>query len=104
VSVIPPGWINPITSPPGEFQIGVDPRGLLPSRLDLVKMRLEFQRGLLLAGVARFTPIRVTSAGVIVDGHHAVRASAEEGRVIEVLVASELVAARSDSILNLPVR
>jgi len=59
---------------------------------------------LILAGRDRFSPILATRAGVIYDGHHAVRASAEEGRLVDVLVVTELIATTSDSILSLPVR
>jgi hypothetical protein len=36
--------------------------------------------------VARFTPIRVTPEGVIIDGHHAVRAAAVAGVPVNVSV------------------
>jgi len=54
-------------------------------------------------GQARFTPIHVSREGVIIDGHHYVRA-AEERRMVEVLVTSLSVAAIADSILDLPLR
>jgi len=100
----PAGWLNPIHSPPGQKQPGVDPRTLLPARRDLVRARLEFQRALLLSGRERFTPIAVTRSGVICDGHHAVRAAAEEGRDVNVLVVLDPAVAASDSILILPLR
>jgi hypothetical protein len=46
----------------------------------------------------------VTRDGVIWDGHHAVRAAAEEGRTVEVLVIDLAAKATGSSILNLPVR
>ena len=73
----PAGWHNPITTQAGKVQQGVDARLLLPSRPDLQKTRLDFQRALLQARAKRLTPIRVTQDGVIWDGHHAVRAAAE---------------------------
>ncbi len=103
--MIPPaGWANPIRAAPGQRQRGVDPKTLLPATRDLVRARLEFQRALLLSGWERFTPISVTRSGVICDGHHAVRAAAEEGRDVEVRVILDSIAAASNSILNLPVR
>lgn len=100
----PAGWKNPITVAPGLVQTGVDPKSLRPSRRDLSTVRLEFQRRLLLSGVARFTPIQSSPEGVIIDGHHAVRAAAEEGRTIDVKVASFVAPAEGDSILDLPIR
>ena len=48
--------------------------------------------------------IRVTEEGVIVDGHHAFRAAAEEGLLIDVTVCRLPAEKKSDSILNLEVR
>lgn len=45
-----PGWQNPITVAVGQLQVGIDPNALLPSRLDLSRLRLEAQRQLLLTG------------------------------------------------------
>ncbi len=100
----PAGWTNPITASVGLWQRGIDPLRLLPSRGDLLKSRLEFQRALIIAGKDRFSPILATEGGVIYDGHHAVRASAEVGRLIDALVVRESIATTSDSILRLPVR
>jgi hypothetical protein len=100
----PAGWITPITVPPGQAQSGVDPQALLPSRHDLSRVRLEGQRALLLAGTPRLTPIQVTPDGVIWDGHHAVRAAAEEGRTVDVRVVPITVPPAAASILQLPVR
>jgi len=99
----PPGWTNPITAAAGHRQRGVDPLALLPSRPDLIKARLDFQRQLIVSGIARHSPIQVTTQGVIFDGHHAVRAAAEEGRRIDVLVIAFPQTASGDSILDLPV-
>jgi hypothetical protein len=101
---IPAGWQNPITIPPGQTQKGVDPKSLLPSRGDLVRVRLEAQRTLLLSGTPRLTPIQVTSAGVIFDGHHMVRAAAEEGKLIDVRAVAIPQPPVGDMILDLPVR
>lgn len=65
---------------------------------------LDFQRALLRAGTKRWTPIQVTRDGVIWDGHHAARAAAEEGRLVDVLVVDLAVNAVGDLILDLPVR
>ncbi len=98
------GWLNPITEPSGQVQIAVDPDRLRPSRGDLIKSRLEFQRSLIRAGRPRLTPIQVSREGVIVDGHHAVRAAAEEGRAVDVLVERLSAPAKAGSIMDLTVR
>jgi hypothetical protein len=98
-----PGWTNPITVPAGHTQSGVDPRRLLPSRPDLIRSRLDVQARLLWAGTPRFTPVQVTTDGVIFDGHHAVRAAAEAGGLMDVKVVAFPVPAAADSILDLPV-
>ena len=77
---------------------------LLPGRRDLVRFRLEYQRRLLLSGTTRLAPIQVTLEGVIFDGHHWVRAAAEEGKTVDVLVVDQSVQAMANSILVLPVR
>jgi hypothetical protein len=51
----------------------------------------------------RHTPIRVTTQGVIFDGHHATRVAAEDGRLIDVRVVAFPQPAVADSILDLPV-
>jgi hypothetical protein len=98
-----PGWTNPITVPAGQTQAGVDPGELLPSRSDLIRTRLDLQRQLLVSRTPRQTPIQVTTDGVIFDGHHAVRAAAEMGRLIDVKVIAFPQAPTADSILDLPV-
>lgn len=97
------GWQNPITASPGQTQTGVDARLLLPGRPDLIRVRLEFQRTLQQSGQKRHTPIQVTRGGVIWDGHHAVRAAAEAGATVDVLVVAVDVPATASSILDLPV-
>lgn len=99
----PPGWRNPIQAAVGQIQRGIDPLLLLPSCPDLVRTRLDFQRRLILAGIPRLTPVRVTTAGVIYDGHHAIRAAAEEQRTVDVVVVDQPVQASATSILHLPV-
>jgi len=44
----------------------------------------------------------VNSDGVIFDGHHAVRAAAEEGRKIDVKVIDFPLPPTTDSIMDLP--
>jgi hypothetical protein len=99
----PPGWTNPITVPAGQTQAQVDPLALLPSRSDLIQARLNLQRQLIISATRRHTPIQVTTDGVIFDGHHAVRAAAEQGLLIDVLVIQFPQPASADSILDLPV-
>jgi hypothetical protein len=100
----PANWQNPITAPTGQVQRGVDPNHLRPSRGDLVASRLRLQQQLRKSGQNRWTPIIVSQDGIIIDGHHAVRAAAEEGSTIDVLVSSLPVPAQGDSILDLPIR
>lgn len=100
----PAGWQNPIRAPAGQIQRAVDARLLLPSRGDLIQLRLDFQRRLRQTGLPRSTPIQVTTQGVIWDGHHAVRAAAESGESVDVLVIGSLVPAWGLTILQLPVR
>jgi hypothetical protein len=100
----PKGWQNPITVSAGRTQKNVDPARLLPSRPDLMRTRLEFQRQLIRAGQQRFTPIQVNVEGVIYDGHQGVRAAAEEGRAIDVLVIDVAIAPVASSIFALSVR
>jgi hypothetical protein len=100
----PPGWQNPITAAAGQAQTGIDARLLLPGRIDLIRVRLEFQRSLQQAGRKRHTPIQVTRGGVIWDGHHAVRAAAEAGMEVDVLVVDQDAPPAAVSILDLPVR
>src|SRR5438874_2435716 len=101
---VPPGWHNPITVLPGQTQHGVDPARLLPSRADLARTRVEFQRSFLRSGTRRLTPVRVTRDGVIIDGHHMVRAAAEEGKLVDVMVVSWSEVPTGVTILQLPVR
>lgn len=100
----PSDWENPITERPGKVQSGVDPNRLRPSRDDLIGSRLNVQRQLLRSGQQRLTPIVVSRDGVIIDGHHAVRAAAEGGLMVDVLVRDFPVTARGDSIPALPLR
>jgi hypothetical protein len=99
----PPGWTNPIVVLAGQVQRDVDPVRLLPARSDLLQWRLDQQVALLDSAMARYTPIQVTVEGVIWDGHHGVRAAAEKGLTVDVLVVSELVEPSGITILDLPV-
>ena len=55
----PSNWRNPIHAAAGQLQADVDPRQLLPSRLDLSQKRLDIQAELMDAGIERSTPIQV---------------------------------------------
>ncbi len=101
---IPAGWQNPIVVPAGQVQKAVDAHLLLPSRSDLILVRLDFQRSLRQTGRQRLTPIQVTTQGVIWDGHHAVRAAAELGETVDVLVVDAAVPECGLTILQLSVR
>ena len=101
---IPGDWQNPIVAPVGQAQTGVNPKMLLPSRPDLLRKRVEAQRGLLLGAGVRLTPVKVTIEGVIFDGHHMVRAAAEEGKLIEVSIVAIIQPPIGEIILDLPVR
>jgi hypothetical protein len=102
--LIPAGWKNPITVAPGQMQRGAAATVLLPSRTDLGRARLESQRQLLRSGTPRFSPAQVSPDGVIFDGHHMVRAAAEEGKLIDVRVVGISQPPAGELILNLPVR
>jgi hypothetical protein len=101
---LPVGWQNPIIVPAGQLQKAVDARLLLPSRSDLIQLRLDFQRALRQMGRQRLTPIQVTVQGVIWDGHHAVRAAAERGETVDVLIVDSVAPASGLTLLQLPVR
>ncbi|MBI5759875.1 MAG: hypothetical protein HZA46_15255 [Planctomycetales bacterium] len=100
---LPLGWVNPITEQPGQIQHDVDPTQLRPGRTDLAKSRLEWQRHLMKSGIRRYTPIQVNRDAIINDGHHAERAAAEEGWLVEVLVIEPTLVAVDEMILDLPV-
>ena len=102
--VFPANWQNPISAQSGQFQANVDPLLLLPSRQDLSQFRLDIQMQLLDAGTQRHIPIKVTTDGVIWDGHHAIRVAAERGIPVIVLVVSQKVNPTASSILDLLVR
>ena len=97
-------WENPIKVGTGQIQRDIDPALLRPARKDLVRSRLEYQRQLIRASQARYTPIQVNQHAVIIDGHHYVRAAAEEGRLVDVVVSPIPEVASADSILDLPLR
>jgi hypothetical protein len=65
---------------------------------------LEAQRQLIPAGVPRFSPIQVTSGGVIFDGHHMVRAAAETGKLVDVRAVGVNQPSVGMMILDVPVR
>lgn len=88
----------------GKVQGGVDPMLLKPSRRDLSRARRDAQAAMIRGGVQRHTPILVNSLGIIVDGHHAVRAAADLGERVDVVVSSLPAKATADSILDLDVR
>ena len=89
---------------PGQMQLGVNAAQLLPSRPDLLQSRLAQQRVLYQMRTPRWTPIQVTAAGVIWDGHHALRIAAEDGALVEVLVVPGSIPPSGLTILQLPVR
>jgi hypothetical protein len=95
--------MNPITAPPGQIQTNVDPLLLMPSRHDLLQVRLDMQQALMDAGTQRYTPIEVSPDGVIWDGHHAVRIAAERGVLVTVKVVNVKLNATASSIMDLQV-
>lgn len=100
----PDGWQNPIVIPAGSHQSAVVPTDLLPSRSDLWQSRLDQQLQLIQAGTPRWTPITVTPEGVIIDGHHAVRAAADLGLAVGVLVEPLGIRPVGKLIQELPLR
>jgi len=101
---LPPGWNYPITAASGTVQAAVKSNDLLPSRVELNRQRLEEQRRLLSAGQTRYTPLQATTAGVIWDGHHGIRAAAEQMVTVDVLVVDVPLSPIGKLILDLPVR
>jgi hypothetical protein len=99
----PANWQTPITVQPGQLQANVNPLSLLPSRLDLLQVRLDIQKALLDAGIERHTPIRVTVEGVVWDGHHAIRIAAERKFDVTVKVVNLKINPTDTSIMDLPV-
>jgi hypothetical protein len=53
---------------------------------------------------SRSTPIKVGVNGVIWDGHHAVRAAAENGEAVDVLIVADSDLWSGLTMLQLPVR
>jgi hypothetical protein len=76
---------------------------LLPSRSDLSASRLAAQRQLVQSGQRRRTPIQVTTEGVIWDGHHAARAAAEAGQLVDVLVIKHQQPPSGVTLMQVPV-
>jgi ParB-like chromosome segregation protein Spo0J len=70
----------------------------------LWQKRIDQQLQLMKSGQQRRSPIIVTPEGVIVDGHHAVRAAADLGAKVDVLVQKCSVQAIGSRIQDLPVR
>ena len=99
----PPNWQSPITTQAGHVQLDVNAHSLLPSRQDLSQVRLDMQKAMMDAGIERNTLIEVTPEGVIWDGHHAVRAAAENGRPVTVRIVSVPLNPTASSIMDLPV-
>lgn len=95
---------NPIHVPPGQIQTNVNPALLRPSRRDLIQSRLDLQLQLNSVGIQRRTPISVSTDGVIIDGHHAVRVAYELGVLVDVEVTELTAAVTADSISLLRIR
>ena len=77
---------NPITVKPGQMQ-ECDPNMLRAGQQQVLRQgNLNDQLEFIKKGVDRYTPIEVTVDGVIVNGHHGVRAAAQLGRTVHVKV------------------
>jgi hypothetical protein len=98
------GPANPITASPGFPQRGVDPTALRAgNQTSLEASRIANQKALILSGTPRFDPIVVTRDGVVIDGAHAVRAAAELGQTVDVVV-SPVNMTPGPPIIDLPIR
>ena len=62
----------------------------------------ETQRQLVAHGVPRYTPIQVTTAGIIYDGNHAARAAGEVGKLIHIEII-DAPATGHGSIMDVPI-
>ena len=81
-----PGRPFPGNAQPGETLTNIDPNTLQAGRGDLVAGRLATQQQLIQQGTPRTTPIQITTDGVIWDGNHGARASAQAGVPVTVKV------------------
>jgi hypothetical protein len=78
---------DPAAAIPGQVLTGIDPASLRAGQQTVLDAnRLEVQRDLIRRGIRRYTPIEVTSEGIIADGHHGCRAAAEAGKPVEILI------------------
>ena len=77
---------DPAKAIPGKVLIDIDPLTLLSNRDELELSRLLLQRQLLAAKQKRQTMIEVNCEGVIIQGNHGVRAAAEAGVAVDILI------------------
>lgn len=80
-------WTNPITAKPGQMQT-IDPASVKAGQQTaLEESRIAIQKNLIETGTPRTKgPPRVTEQGIVYDGHHHLRASAEMGQSVKVQV------------------
>ena len=86
----------------GQIVADVDPDTLFAGRDSLENSRLIVQRELIERGIRRFTIIEVNRDGVVLNGNHGVRAAAEAGTAVSVLVR-DLPLPSFGKLLDLPV-
>ena len=93
---------DPSQAKHGVILRGIDPATFEANRPELEESRLTTQRQLIANGIKRWTMIEVNCQGVILQGNHGVRAAAEAGVPIDVIVL-DLPHPTFGPILNIPV-
>jgi len=87
------------------MQRGVDPSTLQTGGQSSLELsRLNTQSRLIRSGTPRNTPITVNQHGVIIDGHHGVRAAIEAGRTVDVHVIRSPMRPGAVPVWQLPIR
>jgi len=72
----------------GSWQNDVDPTTFFKGQPAILhRSRIDVQIVLMRTRTPRFTPIEVTTAGVLIQGHHACRAAIELGMSIDVKIS-----------------
>ena len=98
-------WKNPITAKPGQMQT-IDPASVKAGEQTALKEgRIATQKSLIETGTPRTDgPPMVNEQGVVVQGHHHLRAAAEMGRSVDVKVvhAPEIRSVTGKPVTKLP--
>ena len=87
------------------WQRGVNPNTLQTGGQSSLELsRLNVQRQLIRSGTPRNTPITVNQHGVIIDGHHGIRAAIEAGVTVDVRVIRSPILPGTIPVRQLPIR